>query len=230
MSLPGALEYRCAAELCHKRDKVWPRADNFRQHCQRLHPEIDTLELMKKSLLSDGGPRPGVFPTQQDTVEAAEPRTDLRSELTYPDVTADRVTVNSSPLNESVDNNDTNSLNNFRERALDNRRDADLGIRTPSTASLSKQNTAREGKAGGTSGTSVAQNTNNTAPASSFKFPRTSTGWEPASMTYYVYSDCTDPGSHFAGKRLEGISRPNALKAPPERFIITAGKCPTCPP
>lgn len=29
---------------------MWPRADNFRQHCQRLHKDTDLNELMDKSL------------------------------------------------------------------------------------------------------------------------------------------------------------------------------------
>lgn len=49
----GSIGHRCAAPYCPKGDKLWPRADNFRQHCQRLHPELDTPELMKKSLLSN---------------------------------------------------------------------------------------------------------------------------------------------------------------------------------
>ncbi|KAL8786431.1 MAG: hypothetical protein Q9195_008201 [Heterodermia aff. obscurata] len=29
--------YRCAAPNCPKKEKIWPRLDNFRQHCHRLH-------------------------------------------------------------------------------------------------------------------------------------------------------------------------------------------------
>ncbi|KAI4278719.1 MAG: hypothetical protein LQ337_000828 [Flavoplaca oasis] len=32
--------FRCAALNCPKREKIWPRLDNFRQHCKRIHPEV----------------------------------------------------------------------------------------------------------------------------------------------------------------------------------------------
>ncbi|KAL6720676.1 hypothetical protein ACLMJK_002601 [Lecanora helva] len=41
--------YMCAVPHCAKKTKVWPRADNFRQHCQRLHKEWDLNELMDRS-------------------------------------------------------------------------------------------------------------------------------------------------------------------------------------
>ena len=41
--------YMCAAPHCAKKTKVWPRADNFRQHCQRLHKDQDLHELMDRS-------------------------------------------------------------------------------------------------------------------------------------------------------------------------------------
>ncbi|KAL8834460.1 MAG: hypothetical protein Q9176_007484 [Flavoplaca citrina] len=51
--------FRCAALNCPKREKIWPRLDNFRQHCKRIHPEVqessDKLdELVRKSELDPG--------------------------------------------------------------------------------------------------------------------------------------------------------------------------------
>ncbi len=41
--------YMCAVPHCAKKNKVWPRADNFRQHCQRLHKDWDLNKLMDRS-------------------------------------------------------------------------------------------------------------------------------------------------------------------------------------
>lgn len=41
--------YMCAAPHCAKKNKIWPRADNFRQHIIRLHDEWNVQELMDKS-------------------------------------------------------------------------------------------------------------------------------------------------------------------------------------
>ncbi|KAL8993686.1 MAG: hypothetical protein Q9169_006163 [Polycauliona sp. 2 TL-2023] len=46
--------FRCAAINCSKRDKIWPRLDNFRQHCLRIHPEEACEELVRKSELDPG--------------------------------------------------------------------------------------------------------------------------------------------------------------------------------
>ncbi|KAI4100070.1 MAG: hypothetical protein L6R37_005668 [Teloschistes peruensis] len=43
--------FRCAAPDCSKKDKIWPRLDNFRQHCLRIHPDENTDELVKKSTI-----------------------------------------------------------------------------------------------------------------------------------------------------------------------------------
>ncbi|KAL8690297.1 MAG: hypothetical protein Q9224_004438 [Gallowayella concinna] len=46
--------FRCAAINCPKKEKIWPRLDNFRQHCLRIHHEEDCDELVKKSELDPG--------------------------------------------------------------------------------------------------------------------------------------------------------------------------------
>ncbi|KAL8781312.1 MAG: hypothetical protein Q9213_006061 [Squamulea squamosa] len=46
--------FRCAAINCPKREKIWPRLDNFRQHCLRIHPEEECDELVRKSELDPG--------------------------------------------------------------------------------------------------------------------------------------------------------------------------------
>lgn len=48
--------FRCAALNCPKREKIWPRLDNFRQHCKRIHPEVQESsekldELVRKSVV-----------------------------------------------------------------------------------------------------------------------------------------------------------------------------------
>jgi len=47
--VPSGKSYVCAVPHCAKKTKVWPRADNFRQHCQRLHKEWDLSVLMDRS-------------------------------------------------------------------------------------------------------------------------------------------------------------------------------------
>ena len=44
--------FRCAALDCTKKDKIWPRLDNFRQHCARIHKEDNIDELVRKSVLT----------------------------------------------------------------------------------------------------------------------------------------------------------------------------------
>ncbi|KAL8911539.1 MAG: hypothetical protein Q9171_003303 [Xanthocarpia ochracea] len=43
--------FRCAAINCPKKEKIWPRLDNFRQHCLRIHPDEECDELVKKSAM-----------------------------------------------------------------------------------------------------------------------------------------------------------------------------------
>ncbi|KAL8755598.1 MAG: hypothetical protein Q9199_003535 [Rusavskia elegans] len=43
--------FRCAAINCPKREKIWPRLDNFRQHCLRIHPEEGCDDLVRKSVV-----------------------------------------------------------------------------------------------------------------------------------------------------------------------------------
>ncbi len=42
--------YMCAAPHCAKKNKIWPRVDNFRLHILRLHRDWEVQELMDKSL------------------------------------------------------------------------------------------------------------------------------------------------------------------------------------
>ena len=41
--------YKCAGLNCSKRRKIWPRLDNFKSHCSRMHPKENIEELVKKS-------------------------------------------------------------------------------------------------------------------------------------------------------------------------------------
>ena len=43
--------FRCAAANCPKKEKIWPRLDNFRQHCVRMHPNEKIDELVRKSVV-----------------------------------------------------------------------------------------------------------------------------------------------------------------------------------
>ncbi|KAJ9249734.1 hypothetical protein DTO207G8_6521 [Paecilomyces variotii] len=41
--------YMCFAPNCPRRNKQWPRLDNFRQHLTRMHRDEDPVQLLKKS-------------------------------------------------------------------------------------------------------------------------------------------------------------------------------------
>lgn len=48
---PTDRSFRCAATNCPKRDKIWPRLDNFRQHCTRMHADENVDDLVTKSVV-----------------------------------------------------------------------------------------------------------------------------------------------------------------------------------
>ncbi|KAL8873004.1 MAG: hypothetical protein Q9174_001464 [Haloplaca sp. 1 TL-2023] len=63
----GDRSYRCAAPGCPKGEKLWPRLDNFRQHCTRIHPGEDVDELVRKSTVAQapsGEEREGSGPSK----------------------------------------------------------------------------------------------------------------------------------------------------------------------
>jgi hypothetical protein len=41
-------EYKCFGESCSRRDKEWPRFDNFKQHLKRMHSKENTEMLIKR--------------------------------------------------------------------------------------------------------------------------------------------------------------------------------------
>ena len=41
--------FQCQAANCRKSDKIWPRLDNFKNHCKNCHREEDLEELVRKS-------------------------------------------------------------------------------------------------------------------------------------------------------------------------------------
>ena len=41
-------EYKCFGDSCPKRDKEWPRFDNFKQHLKRIHQQESTETLIMK--------------------------------------------------------------------------------------------------------------------------------------------------------------------------------------
>lgn len=40
--------YRCVAAVCKKRDKLWTRVDNFRQHIRKSHKDEGEEDLVKR--------------------------------------------------------------------------------------------------------------------------------------------------------------------------------------
>ena len=40
--------YKCASEHCKKRDKLWPRLDNFKQHVLKMHKEESPNDLIER--------------------------------------------------------------------------------------------------------------------------------------------------------------------------------------
>jgi hypothetical protein len=43
--------YKCAGINCAKPDKIWPRLDNFRSHCERMHGKEDINALLRRSVI-----------------------------------------------------------------------------------------------------------------------------------------------------------------------------------
>ncbi|KAF2088130.1 hypothetical protein K490DRAFT_64804 [Saccharata proteae CBS 121410] len=41
--------YRCAGKDCKHKDKIWPRLDNFKQHVNRMHPDDDVDDMLRRS-------------------------------------------------------------------------------------------------------------------------------------------------------------------------------------
>jgi hypothetical protein len=41
-------EYKCFGDSCPRRDKEWPRFDNFKQHLTRMHPHESTETLIMR--------------------------------------------------------------------------------------------------------------------------------------------------------------------------------------
>ena len=44
----GSKDYKCFAPACLNKVKIWPRLDNFKQHLNRMHPEIEIEDLVKQ--------------------------------------------------------------------------------------------------------------------------------------------------------------------------------------
>lgn len=40
--------YRCVAEGCQTKSKIWPRLDNFKQHIERMHKDYEVFDLIKR--------------------------------------------------------------------------------------------------------------------------------------------------------------------------------------
>ena len=41
--------YKCAGLNCAKPEKIWPRLDNFRSHCERMHGKEDIPSILRRS-------------------------------------------------------------------------------------------------------------------------------------------------------------------------------------
>ncbi|KAL1651182.1 hypothetical protein SLS58_000520 [Diplodia intermedia] len=50
-NIPGLTKsFRCAADRCKNKDKIWPRLDNFKQHVQRMHKGQNQNDLIQRSV------------------------------------------------------------------------------------------------------------------------------------------------------------------------------------
>ncbi|KAH8732852.1 hypothetical protein GQ44DRAFT_696544 [Phaeosphaeriaceae sp. PMI808] len=48
--------YQCRSKTCRNKAKIWPRLDNFKQHIERMHPDEDVIDLVKRSTLAPNQP------------------------------------------------------------------------------------------------------------------------------------------------------------------------------
>ncbi|EWG37114.1 hypothetical protein FVEG_00867 [Fusarium verticillioides 7600] len=45
---------------------------------------------------------------------------------------------------------------------------------------------------------------------------------------YYIYTSCTDPGTHFCKTSIDGSREHACPKGPHERYIVLPESCPLC--
>ena len=249
--------YRCAAEHCPKKGKLWPRADNFRQHCQRLHPDLDTSGLMSRSLLPEPGITSDTTPIEGPMPDFENPATRPISETfglnaftaissptapMAPERQADRETPEASeqalvttaspprPRNHALDDdNDGSSTQRTRTTALHSKRNTHYRLQTSPTAQTQEEAILSDTKPKiiETSNSGVAKIPWDAAPALANP-TQASNNHSPPITSYHVYPNCTDPATHFVRTSREGSPRRNGPKGPHERFIVTAGSCPIC--
>ena len=64
--------FKCAGAHCNKRLKIWPRLDNFKAHCQRMHKAESLDELLRRSEIATeseaGDPPPAPAPDAESQV------------------------------------------------------------------------------------------------------------------------------------------------------------------
>ena len=84
--MPRTIEYQCKAEGCPRKGKSWYRADNFREHCRRLHPSLVFWELMEKSLVPKKFDTSSAAPERslENTTPIQRHPTDISATVTVP--------------------------------------------------------------------------------------------------------------------------------------------------
>ncbi|KAB2571326.1 Zinc finger and BTB domain-containing protein 17 [Lasiodiplodia theobromae] len=74
--------FRCVADRCKNKDKLWPRLDNFKQHVQRMHKTDNMDDLIQRSQCSDPNP-----PRTRSVSPIDNALTEIDSRSSSPDLT-----------------------------------------------------------------------------------------------------------------------------------------------
>ena len=80
--------YRCAAPDCKNPDELWPRLENFRQHCHRIHGDLDCEELVRKSQL-DAEESGSIIAVKNDGMPCMQKRQRIESKVPERPVSTD---------------------------------------------------------------------------------------------------------------------------------------------
>ncbi|THX43855.1 hypothetical protein D6D10_00865 [Aureobasidium pullulans] len=78
--------YRCAAPACQKKDKIWPRKDNFKAHLEGTHKydEVEVAELLMKVIKTSKDRRPsrkGPLANHEGSINSESPSEEVQQEF-----------------------------------------------------------------------------------------------------------------------------------------------------
>ncbi|KAI1466016.1 uncharacterized protein F4812DRAFT_93419 [Daldinia caldariorum] len=95
--------YRCQVGPCANKDKIWPRADNFRAHMKRVHK----VELLKDEDLDQYKCRPEALPKDTSSVAPNTAASEINMSNIFPDIYGNDISDNwESSQGRAIDKSD----------------------------------------------------------------------------------------------------------------------------